>query len=163
MFHIAGDWPAVTSSLSRWSRMAVYLCVSDACPVPASLEDRFVEYLSFEKFAEVVRDYGSMKSGRPLFPQLQLQRDLGMNEDRCSALMKALEIHYGITFTPESFDLRSNERLFRSADVDEEPYIQTVFGITSEEIRPLTLGQLCRAVLKELGRQQAMEKPRIAE
>lgn len=111
-----------------------------------------MEYPSFEKFAEVVRDCASVKRGTLLHPKMQLQRDLGMSEDRCSVLLKALETHYGVTLTSESFDLQPHERLFRS-DADEPSYIQTVLRNTSTEVRPLTLGQLCHAVLKELSKQ----------
>jgi len=113
-----------------------------------------MEYPSFDQFAEVVRRYAEVKRDTCIYPQTQLQRDLGMNHKRCSALLKTLEIHYGITLLPESFDLKPGERLFDSKEADEDPFIQTVFGTSRTEVRPLTLGQLCRAVLKELSRQR---------
>jgi len=112
-----------------------------------------MEYPSFEKFAEVVRDYASVKRGTLLYPKMQLERDLGINEVRCSVLLKALETHYGVTLTSESFDLQPHERLFRSEGADKDSYIQTILRNTSTEVRPLTLGQLCHAVLKELSKQ----------
>lgn len=113
-----------------------------------------MEYPSFERFAEVVRDYLSLTRDRLLYPKMQLQRDLGMDENRCIALMKTLEARYGIALTADSFDLQPREHLFHSGSLgQDDPYIQTVFGNTNEEVQPLTLGQLCRAVLKELAKQ----------
>jgi hypothetical protein len=113
-----------------------------------------MEYPSFDQFAEVVRGYAELKRDTCTYPQTQLQRDLGMNHKRCSALLKTLEIHYGITLSPDSFDRKPDERLFDSKEADEDHFVQTVFVISRTEVRPLTLGQLCRAVLKELSRQR---------
>jgi hypothetical protein len=111
-----------------------------------------MKYPSFEEFAEVVRNYTSMKRDRPLYPKTELQRDLALNEDECTALFRRLETFYGITLSPESLDLKKDQPLFHSEDAAEDAYIQTVFGNAASEIRPLTLGQLCRATLKELSR-----------
>ena len=51
--------------------------------------------------------------------------------------------------------LKADERLFDSEKTDEDPLIQHVFGSSGTDVRPLTLGQLCRAVLKEPGRQRS--------
>jgi hypothetical protein len=113
-----------------------------------------MEYPSFDQFAEVVRRYAELKRDTCINPQTQLQRDLGMNPKRCSAFLKTLEMHYGITLSPDSFDLKADERLFDLKEADEEPFMQTVFGTSRTEVRPLSLGHLCRAVLKELNRQR---------
>lgn len=111
-----------------------------------------MEYPSFEEFIEVVRNCTSLKRDRPLYPKTELQHDLGLNEDECSALFRSLGAHYGITLSVESFDLKADQRLFHSNDIGEDAYIQTVLGNAGSEIRPLTLGQLCRATLKELSK-----------
>jgi hypothetical protein len=113
-----------------------------------------MEYPSFDKFAEVVHRYVEVKRDTCINPQTQLQRDLDMNHKKCFALLKTLKMHYGITLSPDSFDLKADERLFDSEEADQDPFIQTVLGTTGPEVRPLTLGQLCRAVLKELNRQR---------
>jgi len=114
-----------------------------------------MEYPSFEQFAEVIRGYAALKRNRHLGPETELQRDLGMNEGEGSALLKFLQTHYGVALSPDSFDLKAHQRLFHPKETAEEPSIQTVFGTAQFEVRPLTLGLLCRAVLKEMSKTTA--------
>ncbi len=113
-----------------------------------------VSFPSFEEFAEVVRSYAGLKRDRHIGPETLLERDLNLTADDGTELLEDLELHYGIELTADSFDLKENECLFSSANPEVFPVVQTLFGSSRTEVRPLTVGQLCRAVLKELGSAQ---------
>ena len=113
-----------------------------------------MKYPSFEEFAEVVCRCAQLKRDTRIDPETRFERDLGMTADDGSRLLKDLEKHYGIEFGADSFELKKNECLFHSGDPDADPVVQTIFGASRTEVRPLTAGQLCRAVLKELGEAQ---------
>ena len=113
-----------------------------------------MEYPSFEQFVEVVRSYARLKHDRHIGPETQLQRDLGMSADKGADLLQELERHYGIKLPPESFGLKPHERLFETKAAGESPFVQTFLGTTTTEVRPLTVGQLCRTVLRQLSEVQ---------
>ena len=113
-----------------------------------------MKYPSFEEFAEVVCRCAQLKRDTRIDPETQFERDLGMTANEGGELLKDLEKHYGIEFGADWFDLKKNECLFHSGDPDADPVVQTIFGASRTEVRPLTAGQLCRAVLKELGEAQ---------
>lgn len=113
-----------------------------------------MKYPSFEEFVEVVRQCARLKRDQRIDPEMQFERDLGMTLDDGTELLEDLERHYGIEFGADSFDLKENECLFHSDDPDAYPVVQTIFADSRTEVRPLTAGQLCRAVLKELSETQ---------
>jgi hypothetical protein len=113
-----------------------------------------VSFPSFEEFAEVVRNYAGLKRDRHIGPETQFERDLKLTADDGADLLEDLEQHYKIDLTADSFDLKENECLFHSSDPEIYPVVQTLFGSSRTEVRPLTAGQLCRAVLKELSAAQ---------
>lgn len=109
-----------------------------------------MHYPSFEQFAEVIRSYTGLKHNRHIGPETQFQRDLAMTTVECANMLKNIEGHYGIAFSPASFDLKDNESLFYPDRLEAPPVIQTVFGGSRTVVRPLTAGNLCRAALREL-------------
>lgn len=116
-----------------------------------------MKFPSFEEFAEVVRSCARLKRDTRIDPETQFERDLGMTADDGTELLEDLETHYGIEFTADSFDLKEAECLFHSEGPDVFPVVQTIFGNSRTEVRPLTAGQLCRAVLKELSATQKQD------
>jgi hypothetical protein len=111
-----------------------------------------MEYPSFEDLAEVVRRWARLKRDRRIDPGTEFERDLAISVHDETDLLNETERHYGIKFTAESFDLKPNEYLFHSSSPDTSPLIQTIFEKTGPVVRTFTVGQLYRAVLRELSR-----------
>ncbi len=110
-----------------------------------------MKYPSFEEFVAVVRSSVRLKRVERIDPDTQFVRDFGITERHGIDLLKAIEIHYGIEFSTDSYERMHSECLLHS-DTDESPLIQPLFGTSVSEGRSFTVGQVYKAVLQELSK-----------
>jgi hypothetical protein len=117
-----------------------------------------MKYPSFEDLAEVVRNSVRLKRDARIDPDTQFVRDLGIHERHGIDLLKAIEMHYGIEFTAESYHRMQNECSFHSKDTGESPVIQPLFGTSYLDGPSFTAGQLYGTVLRELSKRLEMSQ-----
>jgi hypothetical protein len=125
-----------------------------------------MKYPSFEDLVNVVRDSLRLKRVERIDPDTQFVRDLRITETHRIDLLKKIEVHYGIEFTVDFYDRMPSESLFHAKkfhakkfhakNADEPPIIQTLFGASRSEVGSFTVGQLYKAVLRELNRRPEM-------
>jgi hypothetical protein len=76
--------------------------------------------LTFEEFADFIREYGQLPDRTTISAETQFERDLGLTGDDGIDLLEATEKHFGVTFgsdetgVRETFNLSPNEHLFNS-------------------------------------------------
>ena len=115
---------------------------------------------SFEDLAELIRKCQGLKADKPINPDSQFERDLGVTGDDGTELLQKIEQHYGIHFTPESFQLQDNEFLFNGEGLD-------IFGVVwrmirnkpESEVRSFTVGELYLALQREIEVKAKRETP----
>jgi hypothetical protein len=106
-----------------------------------------VKFPSFEDLAKVIRDSARLGKDKRIDPDTQVWRDLDISGTDGVRLLKAIEDHYLMRFTSETYDrIESSPRESR----DESPVIQSLLGGSISEELPITIGQLYRVILQEL-------------
>ncbi len=110
--------------------------------------------LSFDQFAEFIREYWHVSWGKSISPETQFERDLGLTGDDGADLLEATERKFGVILSDENkelretFNLEPNEYLFHSEGLDLFSPFQTIFGRDVPTVRRFTVGELYEAVRK---------------
>jgi acyl carrier protein len=115
--------------------------------------------LTFDEFAEFIREHWSVPVRKQITPDTEFERDLGLTGDDGDDLLQATEKRFGValgseeTGVRETFNLRQNEYLFHSEGLDLSPFrFTTLFGHEEPTVRRFTVGELFEAVQKSQGR-----------
>jgi hypothetical protein len=118
-----------------------------------------MEDLTFEQFAQFIREYWHVSRRKPIGPETQFERDLGLMGDDGDDLLEEVAKRYEIEFTEETFDLKPNEQLFHDeasvlflGPLAMKNLLSLDPSPDAREIRPFTVGELYKAVLKELSK-----------
>ena len=113
-----------------------------------------MENLSFDQFAEFVRERFRLSRKRKIAPESELEADLGITGDDGCDLLRATEQRFDIRLCSEehgygeTFNLGPNEFLFHSEGFG--PDVLAIFGRPSPTIRAFTVGELYSAVQEAL-------------
>lgn len=114
-----------------------------------------MDYLSFDQFAEFIREHWSVSRRKQIMPETQFERDLGLTGDDGQDLLRATEKRFGVslcseeTGVRETFNLGPNEYLFNSEGLDLFPFrLTSLFGREEYTVRKFTVGELFEAVQK---------------
>jgi acyl carrier protein len=107
-----------------------------------------MEDLSFEEFAEFIRECGQLGHEERITPDTQFERDLGITGDDGDDLLRASEKRFGVKFTRETFNLKPNEFLFGPEASFGD--LITLFRHWKSQFRSFTLGELFEAIRREL-------------
>ena len=113
-----------------------------------------MENLSFDQFAEFVREWLRLSRKRKIAPESEFEADLGITGDDGIDLLNATERRFDIRLCSEehgfreTFNLGPNDVLFHSEGFG--PDLPTLFGRPSPMIRAFTVGELYRAVQEAL-------------
>ena len=111
-----------------------------------------MDELTFDEFADFIREYWQVSDRKRISPETKFERDLGLTGDDGSDLLEATEKRFGVTLASEekglreTFNLGPNEYLFNSEGL-------FPFGFTSlfgpePTVREFTVGELFEAVQK---------------
>src|ERR1700722_968930 len=91
--------------------------------------------LSFDQFAEFIREYWHVSNRKSISPETQFERDLGLTGDDGADLLEATERKFGVVLSGENKELREtfslgpNEYLFHSEGLEIFPHrFQILFG-----------------------------------
>lgn len=114
-----------------------------------------MDELRFDEFAEFVRQFWHVSPRKPIAPDTQFERDLGLTGDDGDELLLATQERFGVqlgseeTGIRETFNLGPNEYLFHSEGWELFPSrLTTLFGGADEyAVRKFTVGELFQAVL----------------
>jgi hypothetical protein len=117
--------------------------------------------LTFEEFAEWLREYWHVAARKAIVPETQFERDLGLTGDDGDDLLEAAEKRFEVklgneeTGLRDTFNLQPNEYLFNSEGWGPSP--AEIISLFSDSptitVRSFTVGELFEAVRKT--------KPRI--
>jgi acyl carrier protein len=119
-----------------------------------------MEDLSFDQFADFVREWRRLSRKRKIEPESEFEADLGITGDDGIDLLSATERRFDIRLCSEehgfreTFNLGSNEFLFHSEGFG--PDVPTLVGRPSPMITAFNVGELYRAV-QEAMREKARE------
>lgn len=109
--------------------------------------------LTFDQFADFIREFWCLPSRKQVTPETQFERDLGLTGDDGDELLlatvKRFEIRLGSDETGirETFNLGRNEYLFHSEGLDLFPFrFTSLFGPEEHTVRKLTVGALFEVV-----------------
>jgi hypothetical protein len=112
-----------------------------------------MDELTFDEFADFIREELQVSDRRELSPKTQFERDLGVTGDDGSDLLQATEKRFGVTLASEekglreTFNLGPNEYLFHAEGWELFPLrLTSLFGDTEPVIREFTVGELFEAV-----------------
>ena len=111
--------------------------------------------LTFDEFADFIRQYRRVPAHIKVSPDTQFERDLGLTGDDGNDLFVATEERFGVTLASERaglrelFNLRPNEYLFQAEGWDLFPFrFTSLFGGVEPIVREFTVGELFEAVTK---------------
>jgi hypothetical protein len=110
--------------------------------------------LTFDEFAEWLREYWSVAARKAIVPETQFERDLGLTGDDGTDLIEAAEKRFEVrlgneeTGLRDTFDLQPNEYLFNSEGWGPSPaeIISLFSGSPSNTVRSFTVGELFEVV-----------------
>jgi acyl carrier protein len=112
-----------------------------------------MDSLSFDQFADFVRDRSGISQGKQITLDTQFERDLGITGDDGEELLTAAEKHFGVLLSDEAggyrqtFNLNPNEYLFNAEGSGAGFRLfkfTTLFNDYS--VHTFTVGELYRAV-----------------
>jgi acyl carrier protein len=117
-----------------------------------------MEDLSFEEFAEFIREWWKVSRKKLIMPETQFERDLGLTGDDGIDLLEATQNRFDVKLATEedgftmTFNLTRNEYLFHSEGWGPSPQeILSIFsGRGATTVRAFTVGELFNAVKKAL-------------
>jgi hypothetical protein len=114
-----------------------------------------MERPSFDEFVAFLREWGRVSRKKIISPETQFEADLGITGDDGCELLEATEKRFQVRLSSDergcrdTFGLGFNEFLFHSEGLRfGPPPLITLFGTTHEKVRPLTVGELHRAVCR---------------
>jgi len=109
--------------------------------------------LTFDQFADFVREFWHLSEGKQITPETQFERDLDLTGDDGDELLLATERRFDIklgseeTGIRETFNLEPNEFLFNSEGWGPSPReIISLFSGGPTVVRKFTVGELFDAV-----------------
>lgn len=111
--------------------------------------NRHGETLSFEEFADFIRQWGRRSRKVRIVPETEFERDLGITGDDGCDLLKATEQRFKVALSSEehgyrkTFNLGPDEFLFHS---EGWPDLSTLFGRPQPIVVSFTVGRLYDAV-----------------
>lgn len=110
--------------------------------------------ISIEDVISCIRDSQGIGPKPVILESTLIESDLGITGDDGCDLLADIEKHFGISFKGpdgslrEAFDLESDEYLFHSEGCNPFALILELFGRAVEKVKPITVGDLHRAILK---------------
>jgi hypothetical protein len=113
--------------------------------------------LTFDDVADFVRACARVPVKRPITPETQFERDLGITGDDGSELLEAAEEHFAVNLAPDeggyraTFGLGPNEYLFNAEGTGLGAASITLFS--SRSVRSFTVGELYQALVEVQRRQ----------
>jgi acyl carrier protein len=117
-----------------------------------------MDELTFDEFANFIREYWHVSDRKEISPETQFERDLGLTGDDGNDLLEATEKRFGVTLASEeigvreTFNLGPNEYLFHAEGWDPFPFSFTsLFDAVEPTVREFTVGALFEAVRKAKG------------
>lgn len=120
--------------------------------------------ITFDQFANFIREFWSVPGRRQIAPETQFERDLGLTGDDGDELLLATQRRFGVklgseeTGIRETFNLRPNEYLFHSEGWDIFPFrFTSLFRIEKYTVRKFTVGELFGAVCKARQREASAQ------
>jgi acyl carrier protein len=118
--------------------------------------------ISFDQFAEFVREWAGLRKQKNITPETLFERDLGITGDDGCELLEAVEKHFDVTLHSEedgyreTFNLTPGEYLFHSEGgfmppVHESNPLISLFNsepvsLSTENVRAFTVGELYPAI-----------------
>jgi hypothetical protein len=109
--------------------------------------------LTFDQFADFIREFWRVSTRKQIAPEIQFERDLGLTGDDGDELLRATERRFDVTLEseetgiPETFNLGRNEYLFHSGGWELfPPRSTTLFGAEEYTVRKFMVGELFDAV-----------------
>jgi hypothetical protein len=114
---------------------------------------------TFDDVAEFVRHWARIPAKRPITPDTQFERDLGITGDDGGELLEATEVQFKVNLKDGDngyrtiFNLGPNEYLFNSEGFSigsGGTDMITLFTNTNPSIRRFTVGELCDAIREAL-------------
>ncbi len=112
---------------------------------------------AFDEVAEFVRRWARIPAKKPITPDTQFERDLGISGDDGGELLEASEVQFKVNLKDGDngfrtvFELGSNEYLFNSEGFSigsGGTDMITLFTNTNPSVRRFTVGELCEALRK---------------
>jgi len=120
--------------------------------------------ITFDQFANFIREFWSVSARRQIAPETQFERDLGLTGDDGDELLLATQRRFGVklgseeTGIRETFNLRPNEYLFHSEGGDIFPFrFRSPFAPEKYTVRKFTVGELFEAVCKARQREASAQ------
>jgi hypothetical protein len=114
--------------------------------------------LTFDEFANFIREYRHVFDRKRVSPETQFERDLGLTGDDGSDLLEATEKRFSVSLCSEesglreTFNLGPNEYLFHSEGWSPFPFrFTSLLNAVEPTIREFTVGDLFEAVRKAKG------------
>jgi hypothetical protein len=112
-----------------------------------------MDELTFDQFADFIREFWRLSSGKQITPDTQFERDLDLTGDDGDELLLATERRFEVKLGSEekgireTFNLGPNEYLFHSEGWNPFPLrFTTLFGSEKYTVRRFTAGELFEAV-----------------
>ena len=112
---------------------------------------------AFDEVAEFVRRWARIPPNKPITPDTQLERDLGITGDDGGELLEAAEVQFKVNLKDGDngfrrvFELGPNEYLFNSEGFSigsGGTDMITLFTNTNPSVGRFTVGELCEALRK---------------
>ena len=112
---------------------------------------------AFDEVAEFVRRWAQIPAKKPITPDTQFERDLGITGDDGGELLEAAEVQFKVNLKDgyngfrTVFELGPNEYLFNSEGFSigfGGTDMITLFTNTNLYVRRFTVGELCEALRK---------------
>lgn len=112
-----------------------------------------MDELTFNEFADFIRDFWRVSPHKQIEPDTQFERELGLTGDDGGDLLGAAEKRFGVKLVSEedgirkTFNLGPNEYLFHSEGWELLPAeFTTLFGSGEPTVRKFKVGELYEAV-----------------
>jgi len=110
--------------------------------------------VTLEEVIACIRESQGIKEARSITDTTLLERDLGITGDDGIELLEGLQKQFGVSFSGsdgtlrEAFGLKKDEYLFHSEGFSLLLMIANFFGCPIEKVKPISVGQLHRVILK---------------
>ncbi len=114
--------------------------------------------LTLDNLIAVIREKQGISEKKLITGYTALESDLGITGDDGIELLEEIEKQFSLSFAGEDgtiravFDLEKNEYLFHSEGFNPFASLLLLFGIDSEKVKPVTVGQLYEAAVKAKSR-----------
>lgn len=124
-------------------------------PVIATLAIIMTKELTFHNLVSLIRELQGISNKTEINESTLLENDLGITGDDGSELLEAIETRFNLSFESDSgpslreiFNLEKDQYLFHSEGVDFLGLIASFFGKKTQNVKPLSVGELFTGALK---------------